>query len=163
MTSESTTQSSARAFLQSADEATTVELLGGSISVRVRDEDSAGTIALVEQRVPGGYPGPPLHIHPDFDELFYVVEGELTLRAGDEMRDVGVGGIAFVPRGVPHTFANRSDRPAHSLVIVTRAGHERYFDALIELVHSSEGMPSIEAIGALNEAHGTVIVGPPIG
>jgi mannose-6-phosphate isomerase-like protein (cupin superfamily) len=156
MTTDSSTQS---AILQSRADAAVAELLGGSISVRVRGDDSAGAIALVEQRVPAGYPGPPLHVHPDFDELFYVLGGELSIRLGDDARDVGAGGLAFVPRGVPHTFANRSDRAAHSLVIVTPAGHERYFDALVERVRGSDGMPRPETLRALNEAHGTIIVG----
>lgn len=147
-------------LLQAAADAPTFEVLGGSISIRVRAEDSEGRLGLIEQRVPAGYPGPPLHLHPAFDELFHVLEGELCLRVGDRTETVGPGGIAFVPRGTPHTFANRSDRPAHSLVTVTPAGHERYFEALVALVaESGGGMPDPARIVALNEEHGTVIVG----
>jgi mannose-6-phosphate isomerase-like protein (cupin superfamily) len=156
MNTESTTSSG---LIQAIADAPVHEILGGSIGIRVRGEDSAGTIALVEQRVPAGYPGPPLHVHPDFDELFYVLEGELSMRTGTRTETVGAGGVAFVPRGVPHTFANRSDRVAHSLVIVTPAGHERYFDALIELVNTSGGMPAPDRLAALNEEYGTVVVG----
>ncbi|MFN8217755.1 MAG: cupin domain-containing protein [Solirubrobacterales bacterium] len=147
-------------LLQAAADAPAFEVLGGSISIRVRAEDSAGHLALIEQRVPAGYPGPPLHLHPGFDELFHVLEGELCLRVGERTTTVGPGGVAFVPRNTPHTFANRSARPAHSLVTVTPAGHERYFEALVDLVRESGGgMPDRDRIVALNEEHGTVIVG----
>lgn len=153
------THSIPQGLLQATAESPTFEILGGSISIRVRAEDSAGHLALIEQRVPAGYPGPPLHLHPDFDELFFVVEGELSVRIGDRTETVGPGGIAFVPRNVPHTFANRADRPAHSLVTVTPAGHERYFEALVELVRESGGgMPAPERIVALNEQFGTVVL-----
>ncbi|MBS1879238.1 MAG: cupin domain-containing protein [Actinobacteria bacterium] len=152
------TDTTPQGLLQAAAEADRIEILGGSISIRVRAEDSDGRLALVEQRLPGGYPGPPLHVHPEFDELFYVLDGELSLRIGERTETVGAGGVAFVPRGVPHTFANRSGRPAHSLVLVTPAGLERYFESLVDLLAASEGMPDPERLAALNEAHGTVVL-----
>jgi mannose-6-phosphate isomerase-like protein (cupin superfamily) len=151
--------STSRGLIQAITDAPLHEILGGSVCIRVHGEDSAGTMALVEQRVPAGYPGPPLHLHPDFDELFYVLEGELSMRIGARTETVAAGGVAFVPRGVPHTFANRSEGFAHSLVTVTPAGHERYFEALVDLVRKSGGMPAPERLAALNEEHGTVVIG----
>jgi quercetin dioxygenase-like cupin family protein len=51
---------------------------------------------------------PPLHSH-DFDETFYVMQGELIFRVRDECFRVTAGQLAFAPRGVPHTYANHSD------------------------------------------------------
>jgi mannose-6-phosphate isomerase-like protein (cupin superfamily) len=45
-----------------------------------------------------GAAGPPLHVH-DFDEAFFIVEGELTFQLGDRLMNVGVGGLAFAPGG----------------------------------------------------------------
>ena len=61
--------------VQRVDEATTQTVLGGSITVRLRAEQTDGRLGLVEQVIPGGYPGPALHVHPEFDETFYVIEG----------------------------------------------------------------------------------------
>ena len=72
------------------------------------------------------WPGPPLH-HHDFDEAFYVLEGELTFQVGDEIVTGGRGELAFAPRNVVHTLANHGDAPARYVLVITPAGFERYF------------------------------------
>jgi hypothetical protein len=62
--------------------------------------------------MPPGSAGPRLHRH-DFDEAFYVIDGELTFHLDSELVTVGAGALAFAPGGVPHTFANRGTAPAH--------------------------------------------------
>ena len=52
--------------------------------VLVRGEETGGHVAFVENTVPAGWEGPPLH-HHDFDEAFYVLEGELTFQVGDRL------------------------------------------------------------------------------
>ena len=96
------------------------------ISVRLRTEETGGALSLMENRVAPGFPGPPLH-HHDFDETFYVLEGELTFQVVNELVTAGPGDVVFAPRGVAHTFANRGDAPARILLVCTPAGFERYF------------------------------------
>jgi mannose-6-phosphate isomerase-like protein (cupin superfamily) len=96
--------------------------------VLLRGEDSDGQISVIETN-PGPGTGPPLH-HHDFDETFYVLAGELTFQLRDERIKVGPGQMVFAPRGVPHTFANFGDEPAHQLIICTPAGFERVFARL---------------------------------
>ena len=50
-------------------------LPGGQISIRLRGEQSGGELAVAENVIPARYPGPPRHVHPAFDELFYVLDG----------------------------------------------------------------------------------------
>ena len=89
--------------------------------VLVRSEHSDGPVGIIEIGVPGPWPGPPLH-HHDFDELFWVLEGELTFQLGDEVFTRRAGELAFAPRGVHHTFANHSGAQARTLVVCTPAG-----------------------------------------
>ena len=100
-----------------------------NINVLLRSEDSAGRVSLVDNRVPAGTAGPPLH-HHDFDEAFVVLEGEVTFQLGDDLVTRRAGEIAFAPRGVPHTFANQSGADARHVIVITPAGFERYFDGL---------------------------------
>jgi uncharacterized cupin superfamily protein len=75
--------------------------------VLLRSEQSGGAVSMIDVVAPAGFPGPPLHVH-DFDEAFYVLEGELTFQLEDRLVTAGAGELAFAPRNVPHTFANRS-------------------------------------------------------
>jgi len=97
--------------------------------VLLRGEQSDDQISLILNTVPAAWPGPPLH-HHDFDEAFYVLEGELTFQLGDDLVSRRAGELAFAPRGVNHTLANQGDAPARYLLVCTPAGFERYFDAL---------------------------------
>jgi mannose-6-phosphate isomerase-like protein (cupin superfamily) len=145
-----------RPIVQSADEATTRAVLGGSITVRLRREDTGGGLGLIEQVVPGGYPGPALHVHPEFDETFYVVDGTLAFRVGDHAYEAGPGAVVFVPRGTPHTFANPGEEPARSFVLVAPGGFERYFEALIDLIAENGGIPPEHELRELGIEHGSI-------
>src|ERR687892_325596 len=91
------------------------------INVILRGEKSGRQIPFMDNVVPAGFPGPPLH-HHDFDETFYVLEGELTFQLEDELFTRKASELAFAPRGVPHTFANLSGVEARTLIVCTPAG-----------------------------------------
>jgi mannose-6-phosphate isomerase-like protein (cupin superfamily) len=147
-----------RPIVQPVDQATTRAILGGSIAVRLRREETGGQLGLIEQVVPGGYPGPAMHVHPDFDETFYVVEGKLVFRVGDHAYEAGPRTVAFVPRGTPHTFANACQDAARWFVLVTPGGFERYFEELIDLVEEAGGIPPEQELRDLGIAHGSIPV-----
>jgi mannose-6-phosphate isomerase-like protein (cupin superfamily) len=143
------------AVVQTVAEADTTQLLGGAITIRLRSQDTDGRVGMIDQIVPGGFPGPALHVHPDFEETFYVLDGTLSFRVGDQTRDGGPGTVAHIPRGLPHTFANPSDQPAHALVIVTPGGFEAYFEALAAAIADHGGFPPVGELVALGIAHGS--------
>ncbi len=122
--------------------------------VLLRSEQSGGQLAVVEL---GGGGRPPLH-HHDFDETFYVLEGELTFQLRDEIFTRRAGELAFARRGVPHTYANLSGAPARALLVITPAGFERHFDRIAAPISGSEPPP--EASKPIPEV---VTVGPPLG
>lgn len=68
--------------------------------VLFRTEDSSGAVSIVEDTMPAGAPGPPLHRH-GFDEAFDVLDGELTFRVRDQLSKAHAGELIFAPRGVP--------------------------------------------------------------
>lgn len=96
--------------------------------VLLRSEQSGGKIAVIEGgRLSAEFRGPPLHSH-NFDEAFYVLEGELTFQLRDEVFTRKAGELAFAPRDVPHTYANHSGAEARrALIVCAPAGFERYF------------------------------------
>ncbi|MEP7178077.1 MAG: cupin domain-containing protein [Pseudonocardiales bacterium] len=58
------------------------------------------------------------HSHEDTDELFLVVDGELTIQLRDRDVVLGAGELFVVPRGVEH--CPRADREAAALLIEPR-------------------------------------------
>ena len=126
-------------------------------TVLLHTEQSAGAVALVENTVPAGWPGPPLH-HHDFDEAFYVLAGELTFQLGERRRVAGPGEVVFAPRGSHHTLANHGSSGARYLLVCTPGGFERYF---AKLAADAAGVaPPPEVAKGYPE---TTVVGPPIG
>jgi len=128
-----------------------------AVRVLVGGEQTDGHLGFVEETLSADFDGPPLHVHPGFDELFFVLEGELTFQVRDELKIVVAGAWLFAPRGVPHTFANHSDRPARALIAVSPAGFERYFRLVSAQLTGIE--PPADAFGA---RPATEHVGPPI-
>ena len=94
--------------------------------VLLRSEESGGHVSVIENVLPPHFSGPHLHTH-DFDEAFYVLEGELIFQVEDALVTKRAGEFAFAPRNVPHTLANHSDAPARYVLVCTPAGFERYF------------------------------------
>ena len=86
----------------------------------VRSEESGEAVALVENTVPAGWAGTPLHHHA-FDEAFYVIDGELTFQLGDQVVTRGPGELAFAAGGVHHAVANPAAAPPGTCSSARRA------------------------------------------
>ena len=79
--------------------------------------------------------------------MFYVLEGTLTMRLGDETHELGPGSFACVPPGVVHTFSNPSDTPVRFLNFNTPSGWENYMRDLSAAAESGSLNP--ETIGRI--------------
>ena len=95
-----------------------------------------------------------LHVLKRLEETWYILDGEIEFRVGDETFEATPGACVFVPPRVPHAFANRTDTPAKFLLIMSPPGHDRYFDELAEIL-AAEGPPDGEAIAALRKRYDT--------
>src|SRR5438094_6370498 len=76
--------------------------------VLVSHDDTEGRMSVVETRGTRGQM-PPLHVHHTDDEVFHVIEGELTVYRGAEVARLGAGDTALAPRGLPHTYRIESE------------------------------------------------------
>jgi mannose-6-phosphate isomerase-like protein (cupin superfamily) len=104
---------------------------------------------VVEECVDDGatsaeFPVAPLHLHRGEDEAWYVLEGTLGFRLGDETREVAAGSGIVVPRGTPHTFWNAAGGRTRYLIVMGPQTAR-----LVEAIHSG----GFDDIGALFEAH----------
>jgi quercetin dioxygenase-like cupin family protein len=140
--------------------------LGTLATIRVPGESVGDRFALIEFVFPR-HASPPLHTHPQ-DESYVVLDGRLTIVAGDERFELESGGSAVVPIGVPHTFRVDSET-ARVLVLSTPAGLERMVrDGSTPaeqrtLPPRNAPRPSPEEIERNFEKHGQVSLGPPLG
>ncbi len=113
------------------------------IIIKATGADTAGSFFLSESTLAPGFPGPPPHRHRELHDMFYVLEGTLTLRLGDESVEAAAGSFVCVPPGVIHTFRNASDREVRFLNFNTPAGWENYMRDLAEAARSGALTPEL--------------------
>ena len=95
------------------------------------------SFVLAEWSDPGAPPGPPrwiapLHLHHHDDEAWYVLQGKLCVKMGEDVVEAGAGAAVLVPRGTPHTYWNPDPTPVRYLLIMTPAIHQ-----LIQAIHAT--------------------------
>jgi quercetin dioxygenase-like cupin family protein len=132
--------------------------VGGPLTFKARGAQTGGQLTLFENVIAPG-DGPPLHTHRHEDESWYVLEGSVRFRLGDELRYAPTGSFVFVPRGTPHCFQNTGAEPARIIVIFTPSGMERFFDRFATLPEGSDRGPAFASIG---RDVGMDVVGPPL-
>jgi len=81
-----------------------------------------GLLALAEVRLPPLTAGPNLHVHANEDEMFFVLDGVMTVQVGDQLQEIAAGGLVWGARDVPHAFANRAKDLHHDHVDSRRGG-----------------------------------------
>ena len=123
-------------------------------NILLRSEQSGGHLSMVEIVVPARSAGPPLHTH-DFDEAFYMLEGELIFQVEDALITKRAGELAFAPRNVMHALANHSAADARYLLVCSPAGLERHF------ARAAAGAQGVEPPDwALQPSPEIIVVGP---
>ena len=126
------------------------EKIGGpssSVTIKASGKDTAGSFYLGEGVIAPGFVGPPPHVHEQLHDMFYVLEGTLTVRLGENIMDLAPGSFVCIPPGVVHTFSNRSERPVRFLNFNTPAGWENYMRDLAATLAC--GSPTAEEIGRI--------------
>ena len=78
---------------------------GEHMRVLVGGEQSLGQYALLSYVL--DHDAVP-HVHDREDESVFVVEGEITVHIGPDAYQLGPGGFAFMPRGVPHAITRHT-------------------------------------------------------
>jgi mannose-6-phosphate isomerase-like protein (cupin superfamily) len=140
------------------------------VEVKLTQDASGNTISVVDITAPPG-DMPPLHVHRTDDEVWAILEGEVSFYVGDdEPVRVGAGEIAFGPKGVAHTYRVDSDVPARMLAICTPGDFAGFVIAASRPAERPELPPEpseppsdadVAAITELAAKHGIDLLGPP--
>jgi quercetin dioxygenase-like cupin family protein len=133
---------------------------------KATSDETGNAFTLFEERSQRGKVTP-LHLHPNADETFCVIDGEIRVHVDGAERTVGPGGVASVPRGMPHAVMVTSEL-ARMLTIVTPGCKEleMFFREVGEpatqrTIPSSAPLP-MERLRAAAMRHGSVVIlGPP--
>ena len=118
-----------------------------AVALKAGASATLGAYSLLEFTVAGN--GPPMHVHHDAEEAFYVLDGEITIRIGTETIQANAGSFVLIPRETPRTFDNASDHPSRMLTIFSPPGFEQFFPqvaALTEPAGSPEFLAAVQSI-----------------
>jgi mannose-6-phosphate isomerase-like protein (cupin superfamily) len=125
--------------------------------LKISKKDTEGAAAMFEY-IGTEKTGPSFHIHLKQDEIFYVAEGEFLFKVGDEKSTLKAGDSIFLPRLIPHTWRQLSDR-GKLIYWVTPAGKmEDFFLTLNGLTKP----PTPEEMDKIHADHDMKVVGPPL-
>ena len=117
-------------FAVHRDDATAYWSLGELLTMYATAQQTGGAFSLMEERLPRGAEPPP-HVHHREDESFFLLDGELTVRVGDETFSARPGSFVYCPRDVPHLLTVESDE-VRMLTLCTPGGVEQLFVELGE-------------------------------
>ncbi len=97
-----------------------------------------------------GMPGTfvPPHIHPTQDEFIFLLDGKMDLTLDGQSHVLLPGGMARMPRGMPHGYANAGDRLVKALFWVSPA---RKLHELFSRIHNLTDPAEVVRISATCE------------
>ncbi len=99
-----------------------------------------------------------MHIHPTQDEIFYVLEGEYYFQVGEEKYGLRTGDSIFLPRKVPHSWIQISEKGKMMVTLQPAGKLEEFFVTMAAL----QTPPTPEELAKIFEAHEMKVVGPPV-
>lgn len=128
-------------------------------------EQTGGLFSIFEATIRKGAE-PPVHVHTREDEFFYVLEGEITFKVGEEIVDAPAGSFVYAPRHTPHGFALGTDT-ARALILIAPAGMEGAFAPFSEPARRRTlgpvpEQPPYDEMEKLDAEYGITYVGPPL-
>jgi len=148
--------------MQEPTGAETFWFLGGKARVLIPGSATQGALTVMQFDDTIGH-APPLHAHGGEDEVWILLDGEISFYVGDDRHDLTAGQVAFGPRGVPHSYLVRS--PGSRLAVVfAPAGVEKFFTTAGTPVRDIDEAPAEFDLGTVLAAAAAVdlsVVGPP--
>ena len=146
----------ASAFLLSPGEGRSVDLGTFAMSVKATAAATGGAFSLLEATEPANF-GPPMHIHHDAAEAFYVLAGEYVVFLGDQEERCPAGSFVFIPAGLRHGF-RVGGVPSKKLNLYAPAAMVGYFDDLSAILAAGEADPT--ELDQIARRYGMEVVGP---
>jgi mannose-6-phosphate isomerase-like protein (cupin superfamily) len=130
----------------------------GSVAVfQLEGSHTAGNLCLAFAETPPDM-GPPPHVHHRDDELFLVLQGELSFLTPTGWVKTTPGTAVYIPRGVVHTFRNTGTTPSRHWALTSPSGFERFYTKAAEMFASGTANP--DRLQTLAREHGYEFLPP---
>lgn len=143
-------------FVLQPGEGRSIDLGSFLMSVKATAADTGGSFTLLEATEPPHF-GPPMHIHRDAAEAFYVLVGEYIIFIDDEEIRCPAGSFVFIPAGAVHGFRVGAQESKKLNLYVPEA-MVGYFDELAEAVRG--GNVDDQYLGQIADRYGMEVLGP---
>ena len=143
------------AFVLGPGEGRSIDLGNFAMSVKATADVTGSAFTLLEAAEPAGF-GPPMHIHRDAAEAFYVLAGEYMIFLEDQEFVCPAGSFIYIPVGLRHGF-RVGGVPSRKLNLYSPAAMVGYFDDLSGAITTSVAEADLDAIA---NRHGMEVVGP---
>ena len=134
-----------------------INMGGFGMTLKVDANDTGGAFSLLEATEPPNF-GPPMHIHEDAGEAFYVLSGEYLIFVEDQEYRCPAGSFIYIPAGVIHGF-RVTDFSSRKLNIYSPAAMVGYFDELADAVATEVQLDS-DSLATMAVKHGMRVLGP---
>jgi mannose-6-phosphate isomerase-like protein (cupin superfamily) len=142
-----------------AGEGRQIHVFGVMLTVRIASIDTGGDFAIWEEQSPPNC-GPPRHIHHYVDEAFQILEGRYRVWCDGRTYDLEPGGVAMVPKGMPHAFLCLGPGHGRMLTTVVPGGLD---DFMAEVETKGFKVPQdIQQLMEMAASHGHAFIGPPL-
>lgn len=123
--------------------------------------DTGGTLSAFElSALP--QTGPNLHVHHREDEWYYVLSGEFLFKAGGESHTLPTGASIWLPRDIPHTWANTSNVEAKLILVCQPGGFEKFFEEMGNEMAKVSGPEAQQKMKEVMAKYGMELLGPPL-
>ena len=143
-------------FILRPGEGRSIDLGGFGMTVKATHDDTSGLFTLLEAQEPAGF-GPPLHIHRDAAEAFYILEGEYIIFLDGREASCPAGSFIFIPAGVPHGF-RVGGVASRKLNLYAPAAMVGYFDELAAAIDAGEVDPDV--LAQIARRYSMDVIGP---
>src|SRR6266702_4264257 len=114
------------AFIMERGEGRPIHVVGDEVTIKISSRDTGGGFAVFEGRTQPLH-GPPLHLHRDQDEWWYILEGEYRFEVDGQEIYARAGDTVFAPRGSRHTFQNIGNTVGRTVTTVVPGGLDVFF------------------------------------
>ncbi|HEU4867917.1 MAG TPA: cupin domain-containing protein [Actinomycetota bacterium] len=145
-----------KAFVLPPGEGRSIDLGNFAMTLKATGTDTDDAFTLLEATEPPDF-GPPLHVHDNAAEAFYVLEGEYIIFIEEDEYSCSAGAFIYIPKGLVHSF-RVGKKQSRKLNLYTPAAMVGYFDELSAAIKSGDA--DSEKLDQIALKYGMHVVGP---